>query len=277
MLFHIGLHPIPSHPIVSISAHFLAKILMRENLVRSKIASGKAAFGVITPTTDPVVTEYIGLAGFDFYMIDGEHGAITPANAVEMIRACEVVGITPLARVGALDPKLILQFMDAGVMGVMMPGVNTAQEAETLVRAIKYPPLGERGLGPVRASDYMMGAMNQKTYVEFANTQTLVLPQFEDIKALENLESICAVPGVDGVIIGPRDLAMTMGFTDGPTHDEVSNAIDEAFRIVLGAGKIIGTVAATKEQAQKLVDKGAKIILNSVAGLIGQSAKAFLS
>jgi len=250
---------------------------MRENLVRTKLREGKPVFGVISPTTDPIIAEYIGYAGFDFYMIDGEHGAITPANAVEMIRASEVVGITPLARVGTLDPKLILQFMDAGVMGVMMPGVNTVHDAETLVRAIKYPPLGERGLGPVRASEYMMGAMNQKTYVEFSNAQTLVLPQFEDIKALENLEAICAVSGVDGVIIGPRDLAMTMGFTDGPAHDEVNKAIDEAFRIVLGARKIIGTVAATKEQAQKLVDKGAKIILNSVAGLIGQSAKAFLS
>jgi 4-hydroxy-2-oxoheptanedioate aldolase len=250
---------------------------MRENLARTKLREEKPIYGVISPTTDPVVTEYIGLAGFDFYMIDGEHGAITPANAVEMIRACEVVGITPLARVNSLDAKLILQFMDAGVMGVMMPGVNTAAEAEALVAAIKYPPIGERGLGPVRASEYMMGKMNQKTYVEFANAQTMVLPQFEDIKALKHLEAICTVPGVDGVIIGPRDLAMTMGFTDGPAHDEVNKAIDEAFRIVLGAGKIIGTVAATKEQAQKLVDKGARIILNSVAGLIGQSAKAFLS
>jgi len=253
---------------------------MRENLVRTKLREGKPVFGVISPTSDPTIAEYIGYAGFDFYMIDGEHGAITPAQALNLIRACDATGITPLARVNSLDPKLILQFMDAGTMGVMMPGCNTVQDVERLVAAMKYPPMGERGLGPARASEYMMSKMAQKDqlhYVQVANEQTLVLPQVEDIKAMEHLEAMCRVPGVDGFIIGPRDLAMTMDFYDGPNHDEVKKVIDEIFRIVLSAGLTLGTVAATHDQAKQLVAKGAKILLNSVAGLLGQSAKAFLS
>jgi 4-hydroxy-2-oxoheptanedioate aldolase len=250
---------------------------MRENQARTKLREGKPVYGVISPTTDPIITEYVGLLGFDFYMLDGEHGAITPSNAGEIIRAAECAGTTPLARIGSLDEKLILQFMDAGVMGVMMPGCTTPEDCEHLVRAIKYPPGGERGLGPVRASDYMLGKMTQLEYVNFANEQTLVLPQIEDIKALDNLEAMCRVKGVDGFVIGPRDLAMTMGFYDSPAHDEVKKAIDRIFDIVLKHNLVLGTVAATKEQADSLVQKGARIILNSVAGLLGQSSKAFLS
>ena len=250
---------------------------MRENKARTKLREGKPIFGVISPTTDPVITEYIALAGFDFYMLDGEHGAITPSNADGMIRAAESAGVTPLARVRSLDEKLILQFMDLGVMGVMMPGCTKPEDCEKLVRAIKYPPHGERGLGPVRASDYMLGKMSQLEYVNFANEQTLVLPQIEDIKAMDNLEAMCKVKGVDGFVIGPRDLAMTMGFYDGPAHDEVKKVIDHVFEIVLKHNLVLGTVAATKEQAAPLVQKGARIILNSVAGLISQSSKAFLS
>jgi 4-hydroxy-2-oxoheptanedioate aldolase len=250
---------------------------MRENQARTKLLRGEPIFGVISPTTDPIVVEYIGLSGFDFYMLDGEHGAITPSNAVDMIRACEVVGTTPLARVRSLDEKLILQFMDAGIMGIMMPGCNTADDVAALVRAMKYPPLGERGLGPVRASNYMLGKLSQAEYVTFANTQTLVLPQIEDIRALEHLEAMCAVPGVDGFVIGPRDLAMTMGFYDGPAHDEVKKAIERITEVVLKHNLVLGTVAATKEQARQLIDKGVRLILNSVAGLLSQSAKAFLA
>lgn len=250
---------------------------MLENKSRRKLREGKPIYGVISPTTDPIIPEYIGLMGFDFYMLDGEHGAITPSNADGMIRAAECVGITPLARVRSLDEKLILQFLDAGIMGVMMPGCNTAEDVEKLVRAMKYPPDGERGLGPSRASEYMLGKMSQLEYVNFANEQTLVLPQIEDIKAMDNLEAMCKVKGVDGFIIGPRDLAMTMGYYDGPAHDEVKKVIDRIFEIVLKHNLVLGTVAATKEQAAPLVQKGARIILNSVAGLLSQSSKAFLT
>lgn len=249
---------------------------MRENLVKRNLAAGEPVFGVIAPTTDPIIAEYIGHLGFDFYMMDGEHGSIDPPAAETLVRACEAAGTTPLARIRSNDPALILQYMDAGVMGVMMPGIATVEDVQVLVDAIKYPPLGSRGLGPVRAASYMMGTMSQAKYVAFANEQTLVLPQFEDIASLDRLPDIVQVDGVDGVIIGPRDLAMSMGFYDGPGHPEVQDAVAAASNIVLDAGLILGTVAGTREAADALIERGARFCLNSVQNLIAQSGKAFL-
>ncbi|MEM8524455.1 MAG: aldolase/citrate lyase family protein [Bacteroidota bacterium] len=249
---------------------------MKENQLKKRIAEGKACYGVISPTTDPTICEYIGLSGFDYYIIDGEHGGITASDVTNLVRACELRNCTPLARIRSTDPKLILQFMDAGVMGVMMPTIDNTDDVKRLVEAIKYPPMGKRGLGPVRASDYMQGKMSQEEYVHFSNEQTLVLPQIETMECVKNLSSICKVEGVDGFIIGPRDLAMSMGYYDGPKHPEVKKVLDEIFQTVLDAGKFFGTVAGTSEQADALVEKGASMILNSVQGLIKVRSKEFL-
>jgi 4-hydroxy-2-oxoheptanedioate aldolase len=248
---------------------------MKENLVKRKLKQNEAVYGVIAPNNDAILAETIGLIGFDFYMLDGEHGAISPDAATHMVRACEVAGVTPLARIRSVDEKLILQFMDAGVMGVMMPSVNNADDVRRLVDAIKYPPQGKRGLGPVRAADYMLGKMSQAEYVRFANEQTLVFPQIEDIAAVKQLDQLIAVKGIDGFIIGPRDLAMTMGFYDGPAHPEVNAVVDDIIKTVTDAGLIIGTVAGTGEQAKTLTEKGVRIILNSVSGLLKSAATTF--
>ena len=249
---------------------------MKENVVKHKLGNDEPVFGVIAPNRDPVVAEVIGHIGFDFYMVDGEHGAIGPADAQNIVRTCEAVGITPLARIRSNDSKLILQFLDAGVMGVMMPGLMNADDVRAFVEAVKYPPLGMRGLGPIRAADYMMGPMSQGEYVPFANEQTLVLPQFEDIRALDYLPEMVQVEGVDGFMIGPRDLAMSMGYYDGPNHPEVQAVIDQVFDIILDAGLVLGTVAGTGEAAKALVERGVKICINSAANLIRSSGRPFL-
>lgn len=250
---------------------------MKENKLKSKIEAGQVGFGVISPTTDPVIAEYIGLSDFDFYMIDGEHGGISISDVTNIVRACELRNCTPLARIRSVDPKLILQYMDAGVMGVMMPTINTVDDVKILVDSIKYPPIGIRGLGPVRSSDYMQGPMSQLEYVNFSNEQTLVMPQIETLECVENLKEICQIDGVDGFIIGPRDLAMSMGYYDGPGHDEVKKKLDQIFSTILKAGKWFGTVAGTPEQATALMNKGASFILNSVQGLLKVRSKEFLS
>ena len=249
---------------------------MKKNNLKQRISEGKTCYGVISPTTDPIICEYIGLSGFDYYMIDGEHGGITASDVTNLVRACEITDCTPLARIRSVDAKLILQYMDAGVMGVMMPSIDNADDVKRLVEAIKYPPIGKRGLGPIRAADYMQGKMSQGEYVTFANQETLVLPQIETMECVKNLPEICKAEGVDGFIIGPRDLAMSMGFYDGPKHPEVQKVLDEIFQAVLEAGKFFGTVAGTAEQVQALEKKGASMILNSVQGLIKVRSKEFL-
>jgi 4-hydroxy-2-oxoheptanedioate aldolase len=135
--------------------------------------------------------------------------------------------------------------------------------------------MGERGLGPVRAARYMSGGVTQQQYIEAANVATLVLPMVESIQAVEELEAMCRVPGIDGFIIGPRDLALSMGFTDGPQHAAVKELIDKAIAIMVQHGKIAGTVAANAEQAKELSAKGVRLLLNSVQGLLATGVSAF--
>ena len=248
---------------------------MRENALKTKWKNGEPVFGMLTPIYDPAIVEQIGHLGFDAYMLDCEHGAGGPQQVEQVVRACETVGLTPMARVRSTDPKLLLQFLDAGVMGVMMPSVRDADDVKRLVEAVKYPPMGKRGIAPVRANDYLFGHMSQADYISFANEQTLVLPQIETVEAVTNLDSLLRVEGVDGYFVGPRDLSMAMGFQDGPGHGEVRAVIDSVFRSVIGAGMIVGTVAATGEDARDLADRGARIILGSVAGLLKVGATTF--
>ena len=187
---------------------------MHENKTKTKLENGEPVFGVISSSTDPMIAEILGLSGFDYYMIDGEHGPLEPATATNIVRACEVVDVTPLARLGSKDPKLILQYMDAGFQGIMMPGLETIADIEMLVNAVKYPPLGKRGLGLGRAANYMLGSgASQAKYVQQANEQTLVLPQFEDPTLLDILPQMVKVRGVDGFVFGPRDFIVDHGLS----------------------------------------------------------------
>jgi 4-hydroxy-2-oxoheptanedioate aldolase len=248
---------------------------VKENVLRSKLKNGETLYGILSPVYDPAVIEVVGHLGFDHYILDCEHGAGGPVQAEHFVRTCEAAGLTPLARVRSSDAKLVLQFVDAGIMGVMVPGVLDAGDVKRLVDAVKYPPLGRRGIAPVRANDYLLGGMPQDEYISFANEQVMVLPQIETMEAVKNLESLLQVEGVDGFIVGPRDLSLAMGFRDGPAHDEVRSLMDSIFKAVRGAGLVVGTTAASGEAAQDLIERGVQIILPSINGLLKMGAEAF--
>jgi len=251
---------------------------MRINKTKAKLQRGEPVFGVIGTTNDPQIVEMLGFMGFDYYMVDCEHGLIGAETAVNLVRACEFSDMTPLVRLGQKDPKLILQYMDAGFMGVMMPGLDTVADVEMLVNAVKYPPFGKRGLGLGRASNYMLGSgADQAEYVAQANAQTMVLPQFEDQSLLKQLPEMVNVRGVDGFVFGPRDLSLTMGFPDGPNHPEVQAVIDEAIGIMRDGGVWVGITAGTAVSAQQQIARGAQIILNSLPNLLKRSAADFLT
>ncbi len=252
--------------------------MQRINQTKVKLQQGKAVFGVIGTVNDPQIVEILGLSGFDFYMVDGEHGLIDPTQAENMVRACEVTGMTPLVRLGSRDPKLVLQYVDAGFMGVMMPGLYSVVDIQMLVNAVKYPPVGKRGLGLSRAANYLLGSgAEQADYVAWANEQTLVLPQFEDAALLVQLPEMVQVPGVDGFVFGPRDLSLTMGYPEGASHPNVQAVIDEAIAIMRGAGCWVGITAGTAVASQQQIERGAQIILNSLPNLLKRGAAEFLS
>jgi 4-hydroxy-2-oxoheptanedioate aldolase len=249
---------------------------MKKNLTKSKLLSGKPAYGLLSSSADPMLAELAGHFGFDYYMLDGEHGLFNPADAVNVVRACELSGLTPTVRIGPQDPKLILQYMDAGFMGIMMPGLMTVESVQMLVNAVKYPPFGKRGLGPVRANDYHMGERSQADYVDFSNDQTLVITQFEAPTLLHVLGDIVKIKGMDAVMIGPRDLSLVMGYKEGPNFPEVQDAIDRGIHIIKEEGKIAGLTATTRQTAQGQVDRGANLILISLPSLLQSASRAFL-
>jgi len=247
-------------------------MFIQPNKTKSKLKAGQAVFGVISTTDDPQLAELFGIAGFDYYMLDAEHGLIDPVQAVNVIRACESTNLTPMIRIGPKDPKLVLQYLDAGMMGIMMPGLETVEEVKRLVESVKYAPVGKRGLGFSRAS----GHMPSPEYIDFSNEQTMVIIQFEDDKLLSIFPDICAVQGLDACLIGPRDLSNNMGFPDGPNHPEVQTVIDNAIRIMNNVGLIAGITAGTHADAELQIERGATMILAAAQSLVLAGSKSFL-
>jgi len=251
-------------------------MFIQENHTKLKLKAGQPVYGVLSTSDDPQLAELFGLAGFDYYMLDAEHGLLDPAQVVNVIRACERVNMTPLVRVGSKDPKLVLQYLDAGMMGVMMPGLETVGDIKMLVDAVKYPPLGKRGMGITRASGYIAVGNEAVDFINFSNEQIMVIPQFEDASLLDGFEEMISQPGVDAVVVGPRDLSLNMGFPDGPNHSEVQEMIDKVVAICKRTGVAAGITAGSREDSAKQVKRGMTMILAIAQTVIQAGSKEFL-
>ena len=145
-----------------------------------------------------------------------------------------------------------------------------------LIDAVKYPPLGKRGLGMTRASGYTSVGNAAVDYINFANQQTMVIPQFEDPALINHFEEMISLPGVDVVIIGPRDLSLNMGFADGPQHPEVQEMIDRVIALCKKANVAAGITAGTRADSSKMVARGATMILGIAQTLVVAGSKEFL-
>ncbi len=251
-------------------------MFIRENRAKLKLQAGQPAYGVLSTSADPQIAELFGLAGFDYYMLDAEHGLMDPAQVVDVIRACELVHMTPMVRIGSKDPKVVLQYLDAGMMGIMMPGLETVAEIRMLIDAVKYPPLGKRGMGITRASAYVVVGNAAVDYINFSNEQTMVIPQFEDAALLDRFEEMLSQPGVDAVVIGPRDLSLNMGFPDGANHAEVQEMIDHVVAICKKTGVAAGITAGSRADSAKQVARGATLILAIAQLVIAAGSRDFL-
>jgi 4-hydroxy-2-oxoheptanedioate aldolase len=251
-------------------------MFIQENHTKRKLKGGQPAYGVISTSEDPQLAELFGLAGFDYYMLDAEHGLMDPAQVVNVIRACELVNMTPMVRIGSKDPKLVLQYLDAGMMGVMMPGLETSAEIKMLIDAVKYPPFGRRGMGLTRASGYIAVGEEATRYINFSNEQTMVIPQFEDAALIDRFEEMLSPPGVDAVVIGPRDLSLNMGYPEGPNHPDVQKMIDGAIAICRKKGVAAGITAGSRADSENLVARGATMILAVAQLVIAAGSREFL-
>ena len=173
---------------------------MYKNQVKQRLLRDEAVFGLFCNIPSPMVVEVLGYAGFDFVIIDAEHGIADFETVENMIRASEVSSIVPITRIGLNLQQYILRFLDAGSMGVQIPFINTKKEAEKVVTAVKYPPIGNRGLASTRASKFGLDSTLSE-YIKLANQETLVVAQIETIEALKNLNDILTVDNIDWIIL----------------------------------------------------------------------------
>lgn len=249
--------------------------MVRKNELKRKLQAGEQVIGVFMPPPSPALVELSALAGFDFVLIDNEHGPIGPETAYAMILAAEARNITPIARVGLRDKQEVLKFLDLGIQGIMSPQVNTAEDAEYAVASSRYQPRGTRGLAGGRAFDYNVG-MPPSESAQRLNEEMLSLIQFENIDALAKLEQIVQVPDLDMLFVGPNDLAQTMGKPGFPNDPEVTRVADEAVAIAKKAGVRTGTTAFSVDAAKAALDRGFDMVVANAPGLYLGAAQSMI-
>jgi 4-hydroxy-2-oxoheptanedioate aldolase len=248
---------------------------MKPNRMKEKIARGEPALGCSVMFPSPQVAEMLGYAGFDWVLIDCEHGSIGPADVELMAMACDAAGITPIARPRTSSAADIQSVMDRGVMGVQVPHVNSAEDAQRAVAAVKFGPGAARGLAAgTRPDNWGLGA-RMPDFAAQANAQSLVCVQLEHAEAIDNVDAILAVLGVDVFFIGPSDLSQSMGFPGNPKAPTVAAAIETTLAKIVAAGRVPG-MPATADTLPEVIGKGCRYIYTHLPRLVGAGSAAFL-
>ncbi len=248
---------------------------MRENTLKQQLYAGKAAFGVMCTFPSPPVVEMLGYLGFDWILLDNEHGSITVDSAESCIAAAELSGAAPIVRPVGIKPELITPFLDRGAWGVQVPHVNTADEARAVVDAVKYGPEGHRGLfSGGRPARYGFEG-NTDAYAKEANRQTLVCIMIEEVEAIESLPEMVEVPGIDVYFIGSGDLSQSMGYTGQQAHSEVQKMVERGVKTITEAGRIAGC-SCPDTLIPKFLGLGVQYFHSTVGRLLQQSSTAYL-
>ena len=247
---------------------------MQINLTKEKLKSGAPAFGAIIHEYSPGTVELFGAIGYDFVMIDCEHGGMSVDQVENMVRGAEVFGITPIARIPNHDASTILRFLDRGVQGIIVPHINTRSQAEAVAKAARYHPEGGRGVGGGRAHDYGINTTRSES-TKFVNDNILVIPMIEEVEAIKNVGEITSVEGVDVLHVAPGDLGQSMG---NPPQSEIREAMDKVVPKIRGAGKWVGVGGNSPsdvERVSNLINLGANMITIAAQGLMKSGAESF--
>jgi len=245
--------------------------------LKDKLKNRELTIGSWITIGHTAVAEIMARAGYDWLTVDMEHSAITLDIAQDLIRVIELCGVVPLVRVGENNSNLIKRVMDAGAHGVIVPMVNSKDDAEKAVASVQYPPKGFRGAGLARAQKY--GA-DFEGYKKWNERESIVIVQVEHIKAVENLEDILRVEGVDGFIIGPYDLSGSLGIPGQFNHPEVISALNRVKAVAKKMNALSGfhVIPPEKEALQEKIKDGYKFIAYSLDILmLGTQSKAVLT
>ncbi len=249
---------------------------LRRNRLKEKLLAGDPAFGVSVMFPSPQLVEMVGKLGFDWVLIDCEHGSTSPQSVEMMAMAAELTGITPIARPLSNTTEAILKVMDRGAMGVQVPHVNSAEDARRAVEAVKYHPQGIRGLAAgSRPANYGFG-ISMSDYVSEANKETLVCVQLEEAEAIQNVDEILQVEGVDVFFVGPSDLSQSLGHPGRSDVPEVREVINSTFAKIASAGKVSGS-AGNAGATKDYIDRGVQYLYTHLTTLLSSASGDFLA
>lgn len=240
------------------------------NGLKARIANKERLYGIFVMLPSPAVVEMCGYAGFDFVILDAEHGAAGTETLENQLRAADASGIPAIVRVSSRAPDNILHAMDAGANGILVPHVITADDASTVIRAAHFPPHGMRGMATTsRAGRH--GLTTPADYIARARNETVVICQIEDGAALPNVASIARTPDLDAVFVGPADLATSMGRPGEPGHPEVVAAVGRIKQDVQAArGPALANFARTESDAAALAKQGFSVLCLSTTAIFSR-------
>lgn len=247
-----------------------------QNALKAAMLAGQSQYGVWLNTGSPIVAELAGHAGFDWCLVDGEHGPLTLSEMTAQLQALAATPTHAVIRVPDAQSWMIKQALDIGAQTVLVPMVDTGDEAAAMGRAMRYPPDGIRGMGAAIARASAFGAMTE--YVRDANDQVCLLVQAESAAALKNIDAIAGAEGVDGVFIGPADLSADMGYPGDPDHPEVLAAIDHMIARIHAAGKISGILTFAADRSRHYADMGVGFVgIGADVAIFGRALKATIA
>ena len=232
--------------------------LEKARAFKERLKAGELVLGGQMALADPTVVEIFGKAGFDWLVIDAEHAAQTPQTIKAMLQAGVHTGAVVLARPLKLDPDVIRHYLDLGSPGVLCPFIETEEDAQLLVSSCRYPPDGIRGFGPRRAAVY---GFEVADYMDKANETMLCIPIIESAKAVENIDAIVSVDGIDGVSIGPMDLSIDLGVFQQFKDERYLEAVATVRAACKRHGKAMGTGTYSLEHAIESRDAGDTLLL----------------
>lgn len=245
---------------------------MSESL-KKRLKNRELTIGSWLQINSPIVAEIMSKAGFDWLVVDMEHSAIGISEAQSLIQVIDLAGCIPLVRLSSNDPTLIKRVMDAGSHGIIVPNVNSTDEAAKAVKATQYPPNGMRGVGLWRAQGY---GYNFDEYKKWQASESIVIVQIEHIEGVNNLEAILHIKGVDGFIIGPYDLSASLGLPGEFEHQDFRNALDRVHRVSREIDALMGThvVMPDVSVVKARIKEGYRFIAYSLDTLmLGQSSR----
>lgn len=228
------------------------------NPFKEGLRKGEVQIGLWLSSTSSYIAEIAATSGYDWLLIDGEHAPNTVQDLYHQLQAIAPYASQPVIRPVEGNKSLIKQMLDIGAQTLLIPMVDSAEQARQVVSATRYPPLGERGVGASVARAARWGRI--ENYMAQANESLCLLVQVESKTALENLDAILDVDGIDGVFIGPADLSASLGYPDNAGHPEVQSIIEASIRRIRAAGKAAGFLAVDPAMAQKCLQWGANFV-----------------